>query len=38
MTIGILLGLVAWVLVFGPVFLVWWLPGARADARRERWP
>lgn len=38
MTIGILLGLVAWALVFGPVFLLWWLPGARADARREWWP
>ncbi len=31
MTIGVVLGLVAWVLVFGPMFLLWWLPGARED-------
>ncbi|GAA3353501.1 hypothetical protein GCM10020366_20990 [Saccharopolyspora gregorii] len=37
MTVPILLGLVAWALVFGPVFLLWWLPGARADARRREW-
>ena len=26
-TVAVLLGLLAWVLIVGPLFLWWWLPG-----------
>jgi len=43
-TVAVLLGLLAWVLIFGPLFLLWWLPGhlevrelkRRSAARRAR--
>lgn len=38
MALSILFGLLAWALMAGPVFLLWWLPSAREDARRVRRP
>jgi len=43
-TVAVLLGLLAWVLIVGPLFLWWWLPGhlevrelkRRSAARRAR--
>jgi hypothetical protein len=43
-TVAVLLGLLAWALIFGPLFLWWWLPGhlevreltRRSAARRAR--
>jgi hypothetical protein len=26
-TVAVLLGLLAWALIVGPLFLLWWLPG-----------
>ena len=43
-TVAVLLGLLAWALIVGPLFLWWWLPGhlevreltRRSAARRAR--
>jgi hypothetical protein len=43
-TVAVLLGLLAWALILGPLFLWWWLPGhlevrelkRRSAARRAR--
>ncbi len=43
-TVAVLLGLLTWALIVGPLFLLWWLPGhlevrelkRRSAARRAR--